>query len=102
MNIEVLQQAIVKEQLLAAFYIKDYRTKQWQEQRQQPYTVILNIVAENQFDVYGFDEKGFKSFSNSYSTESEACAVALNVLRENTKEIREYLEAMQKKSRGFH
>ena len=74
----------------------DSRKRKLIEETRPPYSITINIVDDNNYQLLLYDERGYKVLHKKDLSEIEVCEAALIALRRNTREINRFNEAITK------
>lgn len=97
MNLMSLEDIINKEGLSSKLLlINDSRKRKLIEETRPPYSITINIVDDNNYQLLLYDERGYKVLHKKDLSEIEVCEAALIALRRNTREINRFNEAITK------
>ena len=97
MNLMSLEDIINKEGLSSKLLlINDSRKRKLIEETRPPYSITINIVDDNNYQLLLYDERGYKVLHKKDLSEIEVCDAALIYLRRNTREINRFNESITK------
>lgn len=86
MNLDELNRIINEEQLDGHYlFVNDSRKSKLIEETRPPFSITMNIVDDNNYQVFFHDERGYRILSQKDLSESVACETVLYALRRLSK-----------------
>lgn len=82
MTLQDLKQMLHTEKIANYVLIHDSRLLPLSIETRPPYSITLNIVRYDKFEIYRHDERGYVCFEKKNLSEYEACKYALMFARE--------------------
>ena len=86
MTLQDLKQILQEEKIDNYLLIHDSRLFRLINETRPPYSIILNIVSHDNFEIYRHDERGYICFEKRNLHEKDACEYALMFAKEAAKQ----------------